>query len=189
MALQESPSLNQTHHLFSDTTKALSLWTFVLRDILYVECLPSPSTVRQEWSGFHFLLKGSAKLRSPEPPQAGGWASLPPQVTLRLGNFKNRKCPISTRAILRSTSLFWFFFFFYLFKRNQVGAGDEQFGQVFDPVLLLSLELIFLLQQLRENLFLCGCCLSDWRNLGMRTSDLWSHDLVLCHMTKENRQE
>lgn len=120
MALQESPSLNQTHHLFSDTTKALSLWTFVLRDILYVECLPSPSTVRQEWSGFHFLLKGSAKLRSPEPPQAGGWASLPPQVTLRLGNFKNRKCPISTRAILRSTSLFWLLFFFTFLKGTRL---------------------------------------------------------------------
>lgn len=50
---------------------------------------------------------------------------------------------------------------FYFFNRSQVGAGDDQFGQVSDSVLLLPLELIFLLQQLRENLLLCGRGLSD----------------------------
>lgn len=50
---------------------------------------------------------------------------------------------------------------FYFFNRSQVGAGDDQFGQVSDSVLLLPLELIFLLQQLRENLLLRGRGLSD----------------------------
>lgn len=60
---------------------------------------------------------------------------------------------------------------FYSFSRSQVGAGDQQFGQVSDPVLLLPLELILLLQQLRKNLLLSGCGLSDRRNLETNTSD------------------
>lgn len=49
----------------------------------------------------------------------------------------------------------------YLFKGNQVGAGDEQLGQVSDPVLLFSLKLILFLEQLGENLLLCRCGLCD----------------------------
>lgn len=47
-----------------------------------------------------------------------------------------------------------------LFNGNQVGAGDEQLGQVSDPVLLFSLKLILFLEQLGENLLLrrCGLC-------------------------------
>lgn len=44
-----------------------------------------------------------------------------------------------------------------LFNGNQVGAGDQQLGQVSDPVLLFSLELILFLEQLGKNL-LFGCC-------------------------------
>lgn len=53
----------------------------------------------------------------------------------------------------------------YLLSRNLVCAGDQQFSQVFDPVFLFSLELILFLEQLGENLLLCGCGLCDWRNL------------------------
>lgn len=60
---------------------------------------------------------------------------------------------------------------FHLFSRSQVGAGDQQLGQVPDPVLLLPLELIFLLQQLGQNLLLSGCGLSDAGNLETSTSD------------------
>lgn len=48
-----------------------------------------------------------------------------------------------------------------LFNGNQVGAGDEQLGQISDPVLLFSLKLILFLEQLGENLLLCGCGLCD----------------------------
>lgn len=48
-----------------------------------------------------------------------------------------------------------------LFNRNEIGASDEQLGQVSDPVLLFSLELILFLEQLGENLLLCCCGLCD----------------------------
>lgn len=127
---------------------------------------PSPSSIRQERSAFLFRIKDSAKLRSDEP-QADGRTSLsifPPHVTLRLGNLKTG-----------NESLWWewkkavqynfFLCHIYLLNRNQVWAGNEQFSQVFDSVLLFSLELILFLEQLGENLLLCRCGLCDWRNL------------------------
>lgn len=48
---------------------------------------------------------------------------------------------------------------------DEVGAGNQQLSQVSDPVFLLSLKLIFLLEQLGENLFFCRCGLCDRRHL------------------------
>lgn len=52
--------------------------------------LPSPSSIRQERSAFLFREKGSAKLRSHEPPRAS-LSIFPPHVTLRFGILKRQK--------------------------------------------------------------------------------------------------
>lgn len=64
---------------------------------------------------------------------------------------KKRRVEISFSRVLRRG---------YLFHRNQVGAGDDQFGQVSDPVFLFSLELVPFLEQLGELLLLShrGLC-------------------------------
>lgn len=130
--------------------------------------LPSPSSIRHERSTVLFRVKGSAKLRSDDPPShADGRASrgiFPPHVTLRLGLLKTgRVIIILERKLYSNYSII--LCHIYLKNRNQVGAGDQQFGQVSDPVLLFPLELILFLEQLGENLLLSGSGLCDWGNL------------------------
>lgn len=129
MAHQVSPSLSQSPpHL--ETKQTRSAVEKILNVDLEDACsifLPSPSSVRVEDSCFLFLLKGSTKLRLDEPPQAEGLTSLsifPPQVTLRLGIFKDRKCQDCNHA-----EKFRFIQnHIYPLNRNQVGTGDDQFG-------------------------------------------------------------
>lgn len=93
VAHPESPTESQSpHHLLKHTTWALDWWELWLAVCTFM-CLslPSPSSIRQEQSAFLFRLNDSAKLRSDEPPQMDGRASLsifPPHVTLRLGILK-----------------------------------------------------------------------------------------------------
>lgn len=104
-----SSSSVQWHH---KCTQPLNV---VLHDLLYAKCFSiPPSSLRQDRSCFHFLLKGSAKLRSDEPSQTvrASPSIFPPQVTLRLSIFKSRKWSIRTRRIWRSTALFWGMFTF-----------------------------------------------------------------------------
>lgn len=132
--------------------------------------LPSHSSIRKERFAFLFRAQGSAKLLSEEPPsQTDGLESLsifPPHVTLRFGILKTRKVgQQDSDNVEKSFNYSFILCHSYLLNRNLVWAGDKQLGQVFDSVLLFSLQLILFLEQLGENLLLCRCGLCDWRNL------------------------
>lgn len=100
-----------------------------------------------------------AERRRTDAGASGHSSHLPTPGEPALEHLQKQKRSIRTRTRRRSTASVCGKLYF--FNRSQVGAGDEQLGQVPDPVLLLPLELIFLLQQLSENLLLCGCGLGD----------------------------